>query len=198
MKSKTGDHVSLIAGLLLAAACVMTSCGNNNQTANNSANSNQGGNDQMSDYIKTHQSGLKVLPWPLQMEALFGRGDHFITHYDFSPGPKTWNTNIFFGGRYEITLQVDVDIDYANHAVKGAVSEPKFYIAEVESLELHPNGSYSAFYSNNWVLNEGQWNKLVAAKGDWSVLGIPIKPSDPPIPGFDGYAKGWSAPKIPH
>ena len=65
----------------------------------------------MSDYIQTVKSGLETLPWPKEREALFGEGDHFVTDYGSSSGAKEWNTEVFFAGRYTLTLQVDVDID---------------------------------------------------------------------------------------
>jgi len=75
------------------------------------------------------------------MEALFGEGDHFITHYGFSPGPKQWNTEVFFGGRYTLTLQVDVTIDNQKHLVLTNVTAPKFYLVEAGSLIWKPDGS---------------------------------------------------------
>src|SRR2546422_65055 len=112
------------------------------------------GGDKMSEYVQTMKSGLTTLPWPKEMEALFGDGDHFITHYGFSPGPKQWNTEVFFGGRYTLTLQVDVDIDYQKHLVLTNVSPPKFYLFEVGSLVRGPRGVEGADISAQWVLDE--------------------------------------------
>ena len=155
--------------------------------------------NQMSDYIQTVKSGINSLPWPKEMEALFGEGDHFITHYGFSPGPKEWHTDIFFGGRYELALQVDVEIDYEKNLVKTNTSPPKFYLSEVESLIRKPNRPVGAKIAHEWILDEAKWKKLVQSKGDWSAIGIPVK-TNSPIPGFDEYVNGWRAPvvKIPH
>lgn len=78
--------------------------------------------DPMSDYVKTVQSGIAKLPWPKQIENLLGDADHFITHYGFSPGPKEWQTDVYFYGRYELTMVVNVDIDYGKHIVKTNVA----------------------------------------------------------------------------
>ena len=43
------------------------------------------------------------------MEALYGEGDNFITEYNFSSGPRLWNTEVFFGGRYTMDMQVPGD-----------------------------------------------------------------------------------------
>src|SRR6266481_3389857 len=110
---RSGDILALILTI-----GVLASCGGCKQ-------------DTMSDYIQTVKSGLDTLPWPKEMEALFGEGDHFVTHYGFSLGPNKWNTEIFFGGRYTLTLQVDVDIDYKGDTIRSNVSPAKFYLWEV-------------------------------------------------------------------
>lgn len=153
----------------------------------------------MNDYIKTVQSGISTLPWPKQMEKLFGEGDHFIVHYGFSPGPKEWQTEVFFYGRYTMALVVDVDIDYTTHLVKTNVVSPKFYLHEVSDVIHGPRGVEGANFDGQWILDETKWNELVQAKGDWSAIGIPVK-TNSPVPGFDEYVKGVRAPrvKVPH
>jgi len=170
--------------ILFVALAAMTSCG---------------ADKQMNDYIQTVQSGIKTLPWPKQMEALFGDGDHFITHYGFSPGPKEWTTEVFFGGRYTLALKVDVEIDYKAQTIKTNVSSPKFYLFEVGSLLRGAKGVEGADISKQWILDEEKWKKLVQAKGDWSAIGIPVK-TNSPVPEFDEYVKGLRAPRvrIPH
>jgi hypothetical protein len=150
--------------------------------------------NEMADYKHTVKSGLTTLPWPKQMEALFGAGDHFITHYGFSPGPKKWNTEIYFGGRYSLTLHVDVEIDDNKSLIKGAVSQPKFYLFEVKSLKRLEH-TFEADYSGQWIFDEAQWIKLIAAKGDWSALGVPVKKNSP-LPDFDEFVKVVRAPRL--
>jgi hypothetical protein len=155
--------------------------------------------DTMSDYIQTVKSGLDTLPWPKEMEALFGEGDHFVTHYGFSPGPKKWNTEIFFGGRYTLTLQVDVDIDYKGHTIRSNVAPAKFYLWEVGALIRGARGVEGADIAGQWIFDEAKWKRLVQAKGDWSAIGIPVN-TNSPIEGFDDYVKGCRSPRvnIPH
>jgi len=154
--------------------------------------------DTMNDYIQTVKSGLDTLPWPKEMEALFGEGDHFVTHYGVSPGPRKWTTEVFFGGRYTLALQVDVEIDYRNHTIKKNVSPPKFYLWEVEST-FGIESPKSAKISGQWILDQTKWEELVRAKGDWSALGIPVR-TNSPVPGFEDYVQGLRAPRIriPH
>lgn len=153
---------------------------------------------QLKDYEETIKSGINTLAWPKQMEALFGEGDHFITHYNFSPGPKTWNTEIFFGGRYELTLQVDVEIDYRKRTIVRTVTPAKFYLAEIESVQISSSGQVGATYSNDWSFDEARWKKLVGSDGDWSQIGIPLKTNA--VPGFDQFVKAVREPRVqvPH
>ena len=147
------------------------------------------------DYKATVRSGISNLPWPNQMEALFGEGDHFITHYGFDSKPKQWNTEVYFAGRYMLTLQVDVAIDYSTDTVLTNTIPAKFYLTEIAKIEKSPAGRLSIEFSNGWDLNEEQWSQLVAAKGDWSVLGISLRLSDP-VPGFDEYVKVHRSPRV--
>ncbi len=152
----------------------------------------------MNAYIQTIQSGIKILPWPREMEALFGDGDHFILYYGTAGEQKPWHSRVFFYGRYSLTLETTVEIDDKNHTIKNFAAPPKFYLHEVKSVEMD-NGRAITRFSDQWVLDQTQWEKLVAAKGNWAVLGIRLKTNEP-VPGFDAYVKGERDPieKIPH
>jgi hypothetical protein len=153
----------------------------------------------MSDYVKTVQSGIARLPWPKEMETLFGDSDHFITHYGFSPGPKIWTSEVFIYGRYRLSMQADVEIDYENNLVKTNVGPAKFYLFETGSIIHGPRGVEGANIVGQWIFDEAKWDKLVQSKGDWSLLGIPVK-TNSPVPEFDAYVSLERAPvvKIPH
>ncbi len=150
--------------------------------------------DQLRQYKETVRSGIKSLPWPKQMERLFGEGDHFITHYSLSAGPKQWNTEVFFGSRYELTLQLEVDIDYDKRTVIHAATRPKFYLREVDRVKIAPSGQPTAFYSNDWTFDEARWQTLVTSGGNWSQIGITLK--NIAVPGFDDYVKAMRAPRV--
>jgi hypothetical protein len=151
--------------------------------------------DRTTGYKETVRSGIAILPWPKQMEELYGEGDHFISNYGIDAGPKQWHTNIYFGGRYQLRLELYVELDYAKHAVVKATTPAKFYVWEVVKVEMLPDGRVSTDYGRGWELDETQWSQLVAAKGNWSVLGISLKTNDP-VPGFDAYVKAWRAPRV--
>jgi len=142
----------------------------------------------MEDYKQTVRSGLQTLPWPLEIEQLFGDADHFLTHWNFSgDDPLMWQTDVFFGGRFELAMEVRVEVDYWNRKVVKAVSPPKFYLWSWGKIVVEPGGgvtSYRAEDSGWGEFGEAEWRKLVAAKGDWSVIGIALGNTNP-VPNFD-------------
>lgn len=151
------------------------------------------------DYIKTVQSGIKTLPWPKQIESLFGDADHLITDYGLHPGPRIWTTEVFFYGRYSLAAQFKVEIDYQHCQVVTNTSPPKFYLYEVESLTTNAGEIDGARIAHQWTFDEAKWAALLQAKGNWSAIGIPVK-TNSPLAGFDEYVKGEREPriKIPH
>ncbi len=154
----------------------------------------------LKDYKKTVQSGLKVLPWPLEMEKLYGEADHLIIEYGRDRRPTNWQTVVFFNGRYSLTLEVKVEIDYDKSEVLRTVSEPKFYVREYKKIHVESQGGgVSSDMGDQWILDKTQWEKLSKNGGDWSSIGIPIK-SGQPVPGFDEMARHWRGPivQVPH
>jgi hypothetical protein len=152
----------------------------------------------MNDYVQTVQSGIKMLPWPRQMEELFGDSDHFILYYGTAGEQKIWHSRVYFYGRYSLTMETTVEIDDKSKTIRNFAGPPKFYLHEVKSVEVD-RGRVTTSFSDQWVLDEAQWKKLVAAKGNWSVIGIILRTNEP-VPGFDAYVKGQRDPieKIPH
>jgi len=152
----------------------------------------------MSDYVRTMQSGIKTIPWPRQMEALFGEGDHILIHYGTETNSKDWHSTVYFYGRYSLTMTTEVRIDWKERSVQEVLSAPKFYLHEVEAI-IRDSVGPGASFSHQWIINETDWDKLVKAKGDWSALGIPVRTNDP-VPDFDAYVKACRAPieRIPH
>ena len=156
---------------------------------------------QLSDYVKTVQSGFIVLPWPAQMEAMFGDADHFITHYGFSSEPKTWNSEVCFGGRYILTMQVEVTVNYRKNKVDEINSTPSFSLRELEVIRpgINAGEGSGASIANQWKFGQDEWKKLVESHGHWRVLNIPVNTNNP-LPNFDVFVADLRNPrvKIPH
>lgn len=150
----------------------------------------------MEDYKQTVRSGLQTMPWPLEIEQLFGDADHFITHWGFdTPGPRQWQTEVYFGGRFQLTMTVETEVDYQKRRIVRTVAPSQFYLFSIGRIKPGPGGGVSSFDSGQWRFGEAEWKKLVAAKGDWSVIGITIGETNP-VPNFDKLVEAWRGPRI--
>jgi hypothetical protein len=135
----------------------------------------------MDDYKATVRSASTAIPVAVQMEKLFPEIDHFITHYGraFGEGPKVWNSEAYLGGRYYLTMQVDVDIDYTTRQVTQA-GDPKFYLTEYKKVMPLGRGAYESTISRDFRFGPQEWKKLFAARGDFTVIGFTCDDSEVP------------------
>lgn len=135
------------------------------------------------------KSAAKFLPAALQIERMFSTSnkkqafpstDHFFATYEFNGKDsvlhKTFVTEAYFGGRYQLTMQADVALDRNDKVITKLRSQPTFVLRELESVET-PKGFYSPDVPR-WRREDRfdleAWNKVVAADGDFSVIGITI------------------------
>jgi hypothetical protein len=135
------------------------------------------------------KSALKFLPAALQIERMFSTSDkkqvfpftdHFFSTYEFNGKDsvlrKTFVTEAYFGGRYQLTMQADVELDRNDKVITKLRSQPTFVLRELESVET-PQGFYHRDVPR-WRREDRfdleAWNKVVAADGDFSVIGIKI------------------------
>jgi hypothetical protein len=148
----------------------------------------------VNDYKDTVRDGIKFVPHVQEIKQMFPNAptDHFITQYGFDKNvPVTWNTVVYFYGRYELDYQVDVIVDYKNNKISKVDGIPAFLLLEVATVaKPTPGGAVGSTYKStdqaSHVFGEEQWDKIVAAKGDFSVIGIHLI-TNSPIPGFDDY-----------
>lgn len=148
------------------------------------------------EYKATVRSARAVLPIAVQMEEVFPIADHFITHFGFDSGPKMWNTEVFFGGRYTLTMQVDVEIDYKAKTITKVVGEPKFYLHEVQNIQILPDGRASSSYNsrNEKRFGSAEWEKIRQANGELSTLGLTANTEA--VQHFDEYVSQWRRDRI--
>ena len=141
-----------------------------------------GSSDGSKEYRATVRSARDVLPIAVEMQRLFKTADHYISHYRFLDEPThTWNTNVFFGDRYELTMQVEVSVDYKKNCI-AVVGEPVFYLWEVVSV----NGR-EARIGENFTFSKDEWKRVHESGGEFSTIGIILNPN--PVPGFADYAE---------
>jgi hypothetical protein len=149
------------------------------------------------DYKATVRSARAVIPIAVQMEELFPVADHFITEYGFDDKPKTWNTEVFFGSRYTLTMQVDVEIDYQVHKILRMVNEPKFYLHESKKIDILPDGRAETTYESDNEKRFGpkEWKKIYEKKAGFSAIGVQLNPT--PVENFDENVVQWRRDRIP-
>jgi len=133
----------------------------------------------IADYKKTVASAKNAIPAAVQIEELYGDADHFIIHYGPNfidkNGANTWNTEVFFGGRYSLTMQVDVVIDYKQHRIVKMLCEPKFKLAETTKVEILTDGRVMAHGGEGKFFSLSEWERLYEKSGDLSAIGFQNK-----------------------
>jgi hypothetical protein len=149
--------------------------------------------DRMRGYVATHESAITRLPIAVQFEELFpGKTDHFITHYGFSgEATNLWNSEAYFNGRYSLTMQIPVTVDYRHNTITPA-GDPVYYLEEITQYDggLARYGGLHARFGND------EWENLYNSHGDFAVIGLAVK-SDAPIPNFEKLVDAVRAPLIP-
>lgn len=142
-------------------------------------------------YKKAVRSGLKMIPEAKQIEELLGDSDHFISYSGSRSVGNNWNTEVYFYGRYVLTMQVPVRMGYEFDEVLEVLDEPKFYLVEVRSIEFYgndnnPGASFEQGDDYPYPFTAKDWAKVYQAKGDFSVIGIDLK-KDQPVKDFEKY-----------
>lgn len=133
-----------------------------------------------------HQSfaanGLSQITPARQMDELYDDCRRYIT-YDGNFRPE-FNSVAYFGGRYELTMQVPVEIKSASSG--SMIGEPRFHLHEVSDVSVSPTGEGAgASFSRDFKFGLPEWEKVYQAKGDFSVIGFTINPT--PVPDFEKY-----------
>ena len=132
---------------------------------------------------KMVRSGYQIISEAQQIDELFSPAWHQLSNYD-EPDIAEWQTDAFFGGRYELEMCVSVRIDRHTGRVIEVVGEPRFGLMEVEKIVDSREVSYNGNNQHQFGIRE--WQRVVAAQGDFSAIGIHLD-RDHPVPGFDRY-----------
>lgn len=127
-------------------------------------------------------NGLAQIEPAVQVDEIYDRCMHHIS-YGRTADTVYWQTKTCFGGRYHLSMQVQIEIE---SNTKGYVTgEPEYYLWEVS--EVTPNGG-GASYSDTFEFGPAEWKKVYEANGDFSVIGYKIK-TGPPVEHFNDYVK---------
>jgi len=126
-------------------------------------------------------NGVSQIAPAMQMDELFNDCRHYITY-----GPNDlplFNSVAYFGDRYELTMQVLVDIKSESSAT--VIGEPQFYLNEISAITISPNGQIGASFSRNLDFGSAEWKQVYNANGDFGKIGFAINPTG--VPNFRKY-----------
>lgn len=146
------------------------------------------------------RDGLKKIPEAAQLDELFGKEnvDHFVS-YSGPSTSKKWNSEVYFGGRYALTMQVEVKMSSRLDRVVSVVGEPKFYLVKYKSIEEHSPGVFGGSTDQNpnipYPFDVSTWKRIYDARGDVSLLDSTIDVHQEPLPHFDDFVKGKRSPR---
>jgi hypothetical protein len=141
------------------------------------------GNWQVRGHQEFARSGVSQIQPAAEMEDLFEDCRHYIVYAGHGQ-VSTWNTTAYFGDRYTLTMQVPVDIRSKDSG--SMIGDPKFYLHEVESVDISPSGQVGASFSADFKFDAAQWKKVYESGGDFSSIGFTIKKSS--VTNFKKYA----------
>ena len=150
-------------------------------------------------HFKPHRTAVKsavsLLPQAVEIEALFGETDHFISHFSprFGPGVRQWNSEVYFGGRYSLTMQADVKVDFTRNMVTEVVGSPKFYLAEYIKIGRNENGNIESHGGEGAEFEAEEWKVFFESGGDFATLGL--KKTLKPLQHFNLYVDAMRAPR---
>ena len=138
-------------------------------------------------YTKALESGKKDIPVVAQLVKLFHETRSFISYYNGKVAPPRWNSIVGLHGRYGLALQMGISLNESRTSVIDS-NEPLIYLAEITKISKDPKTGATTVISNGFqkTITLKDWEKVVEAKGDFSVIGIKLV-TDKPIEGFEKY-----------
>jgi hypothetical protein len=87
-------------------------------------------------------------------------------------------------------MTADLRVDRRTSNVAKVVGSPRFRLLEIESIDMSSDGRASVSYNtfNQRQFGTVEWDRVVEANGDFSVLGVQIKKA-PPLPNFEEFVQ---------
>ena len=124
--------------------------------------------------VKGHQdfaaNSVALITPAHEMDQLYADCRHFIT-YTQADSP-VFNSVAYFGGRYELTMQVPVDIQSATSG--SMIGSPIFYLHEISSVTVLPGGQVNTSYSRGLEFGPREWATVYSTNGNYSTIGFNV------------------------
>lgn len=140
------------------------------------------------EYVKICQSARTEVPVALQMETLFGKAHHMILGFQCDSKPKTWQTLVYFGERYELVMEVEITVNCHKKTV-SQIGTPIFRLLEIEKI-LAPRIGAKYNRDRYFEFSQKEWDTIYENHGDWSKVGYTINKT--PVADFDKYVSAFT------
>jgi hypothetical protein len=131
-----------------------------------------------SGYDQAIQSRIDRTLHPGEFNRMFPGSDNGISYYTGLVGPSSWTSQIGLHDRYVFKMNHPIEMNSAKTAIV-ATGEPTFYLYELTKIALKPNGTFGVTINQMRTFSAHDWRRLVAAKGDFGVLGIVLNTNNP-------------------
>lgn len=138
------------------------------------------------DYRSAVRSGRPLIAQAIEMEKQFPKTEHMLIMYGGTGSAQhEWQTVAFFGGRYELTMTVNVILSSNGKRILRVVGEPMFYLSVCQKIH-DDSGGASYIGSRYQEFGLQRWNEFRDSEFD-------VKTLDPAhdgstLPNFDTFA----------
>ena len=142
-------------------------------------------------------AGEKQLPCVADFVSIYPESQHLASYMTGTAGPPTWTSTAGIDGRYILRMEMRVTPNKSLSGFSGSGTQ-QFTLQEITQVVVDSAHRSTAVYTGNTSLTFGlnEWKKLVAAKGDLSVLGV-TEIKDQPVQNFDASWQEGSGEKMP-
>lgn len=113
------------------------------------------------DYRSAVRSGRSLIAPALDMEKQFSDTEHMLIMYGATGSKHEWQTVSFFGGRYVLTMSVDVFLNSNGTSVLRVDDNPKFSMSVYRSIEAKGDSAAVDQSRGTEVTKGGRNRKMV-------------------------------------
>ena len=139
-------------------------------------------------YRDAVRSGRPLIAPAMEMETQFPKTEHMLIMYGArGRATQEWQTVSFFGGRYELTMTVNVILSSDGKKIVKIDEEPKFDLWVCDKVSA--DGGATFYGSRYREFGLQKWNEFRDSGFDPIVLD-PVADGST-LPDFDGYADSW-------
>lgn len=123
------------------------------------ASSGCGYSGDVPSYRSAIRSGRKIIAPALEMEKQFPKTEHMLIMYGGTGSAQhEWQTVSFFGGRYELTMTVDVLPSDDGKTIENVIQEPTFLLNVCGKISSDLGCSYQSSREQRFGVDK--WNQF--------------------------------------